>query len=183
MPRLEYVKPGEAQGEMKEIMDHIKKDFGAVPNIFQGMAGSRVALKAYLALNNLIDEGNLSQQEQEITRIAVSQYNDCEYCLAAHAAGAKSTGMKDEEILDIRRGNGSNEKYNALFRFTQQIMETKGFVSDEDIEKFTAAGYTREHIPEVITIIAQKTLSNYFNHVHNTELDMPKAPELEMQEA
>ncbi|HEQ98618.1 MAG TPA: hypothetical protein ENO22_04660 [candidate division Zixibacteria bacterium] len=183
MPRLKYVKPDQAKGEVKKIFDSIKKDFGAIPNIFQGMAGSPVALKAYLALNEIINEGGLSEAEQEITRIAVSQYNNCEYCLAAHTGGAKSAGMKDGEIMDIRRGNGSNEKYNALFWFTQRIMETSGYVSDEDINKFTDAGYTKENIPEVITIIAQKTLSNYFNHVHETELDMPKAPELEMQKA
>ena len=34
-----------------------------------------------------------------------------------------------------------------------------------------------EHIAEVVTILAQKTLSNYFNHIYDTPLDVPVAAE------
>ena len=53
-----------------------------------------------------------------------------------------------------------------------------GFVSDGDISAFRQAGYSDGHITEIVTILAQKTLSNLFNHIHDTELDFPPAPDL-----
>jgi alkylhydroperoxidase family enzyme len=55
-------------------------------------------------------------------------------------------------------------------------------VGDSDISKLREAGYNDEHIAEICVIIGQKTLSNYFNHVHDTEIDFPRAPELETAE-
>ncbi|NND60361.1 MAG: carboxymuconolactone decarboxylase family protein, partial [Gammaproteobacteria bacterium] len=54
----------------------------------------------------------------------------------------------------------------------------RGYVSDEDIAAFRDAGYGDEHIAEIVTIMAQKTISNLFNHIHETELDLPPAPDL-----
>jgi hypothetical protein len=51
-------------------------------------------------------------------------------------------------------------------------------VSDEDIMTFREAGYTDEHIAEIPTILAQKTLSNFFNHIHDTPLDLPAPAEI-----
>jgi alkylhydroperoxidase family enzyme len=82
-------------------------------------------------------------------------------------------GLSKEEVLNIRRGEPSEPKYEALARFTHRVLETKGLVSDKEIDAFRAAGYTDEHIAEVTTILAQKTLSNYFNHIHDTVLDVP----------
>jgi len=59
-----------------------------------------------------------------------------------------------------------------------RVLDTKGFVSDEDLDAFRAAGYTDEHIAEATTILAQKTLSNYFNHIHDTPLDVPALAEI-----
>jgi hypothetical protein len=38
-------------------------------------------------------------------------------------------------------------------------------VSDGDLEDFTRAGFTNIHTAEINVIIAQKTLSNYFNRL------------------
>ena len=55
---------------------------------------------------------------------------------------------------------------------------TKGYVSDSDIEAFKNTGYTDAQVAEITVIIAQKTLSNFFNHINDTDLDLPAAPEL-----
>ncbi len=183
MPRLNYIKPEDAQGEIKDIYKDLKSEYGQVFNLFQGLANSPTALKAYLKLNELISEGKLNEREAEITRLAASWENDCSYCKAAHYNGLKKTGMDENEIQDLLNGESDNKKYSTLWWFTRKVMDTRGFVDSGDIEKFKNAGYDDEYIPEVITVIAQKTLSNYFNHIHDTEVDMPEIPEMEMQEA
>jgi alkylhydroperoxidase family enzyme len=48
-------------------------------------------------------------------------------------------------------------------------------VSDDDLESFKNAGFTDTHAAEITVIIAQKTLSNFFNHINATDLDLPAA--------
>ena len=178
MPRLKQVTPENAHGEVKEIYDAVKSRFGMIPNLFIGFASNPAVLKSYLALDELISGGVLTPVEREIVRLTVSQINDCEYCLAAHTAVGKMSGLSEEQMLSARRGKAEDPKHAALVNFTHKVMETKGFVGDGDIEAFRAAGFSDEHIGEVVAIIAQKTLSNLFNHINETEVDFPQAPKI-----
>ncbi|GAB4242435.1 MAG: carboxymuconolactone decarboxylase family protein [Acidobacteriota bacterium] len=178
MPRLQVVSPDAAVGDVKEVYDTIEQRFGRVPNLIQALGNSPVALKAYVTLDALIAEGTLVPVEREIVRLIVSEYNQCHYCVAAHTLGCRAASLSDREILELRRGNAGNPRHAALAAFTRRVMETKGFVADEDLRRFRDAGYEDQHVGEIITVIGQKTISNYFNHVHETELDFPAAPEL-----
>lgn len=178
MARLPAVSYEEADENIKKIYDGILSKFGMVPNIFKGMANSPVALNAYLKLDEMILGGNFSPVEQDIVRITVSQYNKCEYCVAAHHGGLLAKNVSKEEIMNIRKGTPSDPKHAALVTFTLKVMETKGFVEDKDLAVFKNAGFTDAHVAEITVIIAQKTLSNTFNHINNTDLDLPAAPEI-----
>jgi alkylhydroperoxidase family enzyme len=65
-----------------------------------------------------------------------------------------------------------------LINFTIRVLETKGHISDGEIQAFKEAGYSDAHAAEITVIIAQKTLSNLFNHINDTDLDLPAAPEI-----
>ncbi len=64
----------------------------------------------------------------------------------------------------------------ALINFTMKVLESKGHVSDGDIEAFKGAGFTDAHTAEITVIIAHKSLSNLFNHIYDTDLDLPSVP-------
>ncbi|WP_206601123.1 hypothetical protein [Pseudophaeobacter leonis] len=49
-------------------------------------------------------------------------------------------------------------------------------MSNTQIEEFLAVGYTRQTILEVILGTALKTLSNYTNHIAETDLDVAFQP-------
>lgn len=149
-----------------------------VPNIFKGMAISTVTLNAFLKLDELISNGTFTAMEQEIVKIVVSQHNNCRYWLAAHTGSLSGQGLTSEDIVNIRKGNASDPKHIALINYTGKVLETKGFVSDGDIEEFKNAGYSDAQAAEVTVIIAQKTLSNLFNHINDTDIDLPEAPEI-----
>ena len=178
MARLPIITYKKADGETQKVYDTIKSKFGMVPNIFKGMANSPVTLNAYLTLDAMIAGGNFSPVEQDIVRMTVSQRNKCNYCVAAHTGSLLSKKVSKEEILQIRKGHPANPKHAALIAFTLKVMETKGFVSDSDIDAFKQAGFTDVHAAEITVIIAQKTLSNFFNHINDTDLDLPEAPEI-----
>ncbi len=173
MPRLKVIETEAATGEVKELFEASQQEFGNVFHLFKGLANAPLALEAYLTLEKLIAGGKLSPVEQDIVRLRASEWNGCEYCLGAHTMTAEMKGLPEEEIHRLRRGEASEPSHAALVRFTSRVLETRGFVDDQDLDAFRRAGYTDEHVAEVVTILAQKTLSNYFNHIHNTPLDVP----------
>ncbi len=177
MPRLKVVETEAATGKVKELYEASQREFGNVFNLFKGLANAPLALEAYMTLEKLIAGGKLSPVEQDIVRLRASELNGCEYCVGAHSMTAQMKGLPEEETRRVRRGEATEPNHAALVQFTGRVLETKGFVDDEDLDAFRQAGYTDEHIAEVVTILAQKTLSNYFNHIHETPLDVPVAAE------
>ena len=178
MSRLHTVEKAGATGEVKTLYEQIEKKMGAVPNIFTGMANSPVLLKAYLKLDELIEGGTLSPTEQDMARLVVSQYNGCSYCLAAHTRTGVSKGLSEEEIKAVRRGRPTDDQHQALVTFVRRILESRGAVDTADLQSFRDAGYSDGQVCEVITLIGQKMMSNYFNHVHQTDLDFPEAEKI-----
>lgn len=178
-PRLNSIEPEAAEGKVAAIYGQVKSRMGMVPNLFKGLANSPQALEAYLELDRLIGDGSLTPVEQQLVRMVASVHNGCTYCVAAHTLGLKGAGMSDEDILEVRRGQSEDPKLQALITFTQETLATKGFVSDDDLAAIRAAGYKDANIADLMVVIAQKALSNYFNHIHDTVLDLPPAPPLD----
>jgi uncharacterized peroxidase-related enzyme len=178
MARLPIVTYEQADEQTKQTYDAIQSKFGMVPNIFKGMANSPATLAAYLQLDEIISGGSFSPIEQNVVRMTVSQYNGCGYCVAAHTMGLGGLGMDPDVIINMRKGQSEDPKINALITFTNTVLKTKGNVADADLEAFQSAGYSNAHATEITVIIAQKTLSNLFNHINDTDLDLPAAPEI-----
>ncbi len=179
MPRLNVVTPDQATGKLKDTYANVKQKFGAVINIFQGMGNSPAALNAYLAMSGALADGELSPEDREVIYLAVSQHNNCNYCVSAHTVVAKGVGLSNEQILAARRFQPESDKHRALLQFIRRVIETKGFVDDADIEAVRQAGYSDGQIAESIAYIGLATYSNFFNHVFDTPLDFPQAPPLE----
>lgn len=62
-------------------------------------------------------------------------------------------------------------KLEALRQFTIVINQSRGWPTDTQVAAFLDAGYTRQTVLEVILGTALKTLSNYTNHIAETDLD------------
>ena len=103
--------------------------------------------------------------------------NNCTYCVAAHTAGAKMAGMGDDQIEALRQGQPlADPALDALRRFTAVLVDARGWVSEEQLSAFFAAGYSRANVLEVLVGITMKTLSNYTNHLGGTPLDHELEP-------
>lgn len=175
MTRLPVVDP--SHESVNEIFDGPLK--GKHLNIFKGMANSPAVLKLYLNMSDAINSFGLSPAEREIIQLAVGQANNCDYCTAAHTAIGKGAGLTEQQTVEARQGRISDDpKLHALATFATQLHEKNGFVSDQDLASFKAAGYSDAHIAEVVGAYAMAVFTNYFNHVNQTEIDFPAAPPL-----
>ena len=62
----------------------------------------------------------------------------------------------------------------AALHFARQLVENRGWVNDEDLNRVRRAGYGDGEIAEIVAVVAWKTFANYFNHVAGTEIDFPE---------
>ncbi len=163
-----------ATGIAKEILDGTNAKLGFVPNMYRAMANSGGFLSTYVHGYNAFREGSgFTPIEQEVVFLVISRENGCDYCLAAHSMIADKMSKLDAETLAaVRLGNSlPDEKLRALAVFTSHVFSTRGMVLNAEATAFLAAGYEEKQIMEVVLAIAVKTLSNYSNHIHHSEVD------------
>ena len=162
-----------APESVKPELAAAQQAYGSIPNLYRGFATNPAALKMYLSFNEVLQEhGCLSPVEQQLVYLTASAENGCTYCVGAHSVLAGMASMPEQTLTELREQKPlSDSKLNALRNFTLSLMEHRGWVPENDIAEFEAAGYSQQHVLEVITILAQKTLSNYFNHMAKTPLD------------
>jgi AhpD family alkylhydroperoxidase len=170
-PRLPAVDPAHATGRAKEVFEGPLK--GKTFNIFRSMASAPVLLDMYLGIAGAMGKASLSHKEQEVIQLAVAEANNCEYCASAHTVIGKGAGLTDAQTIEARRGTMMDAKLNALAKFALAIHEKKGFVTDADIASFKKAGYTDQHMGEVVGSYIQMMFTSTFNHMNNTPVDFP----------
>lgn len=156
------------------IFDNLKEAVGFVPNLYAAYAYSENALKNYLDFSNA--KTSLKAKEKEAVNLAVSQVNNCEYCLSAHTAIAKMNGFSEDQILELRAGKASFDvKLDALAKLAKNITENRGYTDQDVLEYFFNSGWTKENLIDTISLVGDKTISNYINNTTKIPVDFPVA--------
>lgn len=171
-------KRNEVSTTNQAIFDNLEKAVGFVPNLFATYAYSENALKNYLDFSNA--KTSLKAKEKEVVNLAVSQVNNCEYCLSAHTAISKLNGFSEDQILDLRAGRAPfDEKLDALAKLAKNITENRGITDTVVLENFFNAGWTKENLIDTILLVGDKTISNYINNTTRIPVDFPEVKALE----
>ncbi len=161
-----------AEASAAKMLDDINRAYGFIPNLYGIFAESPAALRAYMTMGKIFDESSFSATERQLVILAVSRYNECDYCMAAHTVVAGMQKVPTDVIEAIREDRPiGDDRLEALRTFATAVVQRRGWVSDDDISAFLAAGFSRAQILEVVLGVSFKTLSNYTNHVADTILD------------
>lgn len=161
------------------IFNQLEKGLGFVPNLYASFAHSETALDNFLTFGN--SKTSFTAKEKEVINLAVSQVNNCVYCLSAHTAIGKMNGFSEDQIFEIRTGNASfNEKYDALAKFARNVALNRGAATEEAINNFYEAGYTKGNLADAILVIGEITITNYFHKTTDVPVDFPVAEPLEI---
>ncbi|MEM7046851.1 MAG: carboxymuconolactone decarboxylase family protein [Pseudomonadota bacterium] len=161
----------------KPLLEDIKKTVGFVPNLLGTMAQAPAMLEGYTTLASIFDKTDLSEAERQIILMTNSRLNGCTYCMVAHTSLSQMAGVANDVIEALRAGTPiANPKLEALRTFATVINESRGWPTQADIKDFLAAGYNQQNILEVIQGTALKVMSNYTNHIAQTDLDSAFAP-------
>lgn len=178
MARFNQINPETATGKTKELLDAVKAKLGLVPNMTRAMANSPAVLEAYVQFSGAMGKGTISAKNREQISLAVGEANGCDYCLSAHSTIGKMVGLSAEQIRDSRQGLAVDAKTDALLNFAGKVVDERGRVSSEDLQKVRAAGFDDAAIAEIVANVALNIFTNYFNNVVETDIDFPKAEPL-----
>lgn len=155
-----------------ELLEQVQGKYGFVPNLIGNMVHAPATAKAYLALGDLMGDTSFDLTEQQVILLAVSRYNECEYCVGAHSAISAMQKVPGNVVESIRNDHPiADQKLEALRAFTTTVVDQRGVLSEEQTKSFLAAGYSNAQILDVILGVAMKTISNYTNHIAQTKLD------------
>jgi len=159
------------------LLDQTRRQLGRVPNLYSALANGPAALAGYLALHDHLGRGVLSARLREQLALLVAQENHCTYCVSAHTLRGRRLGLTDEELARTRKATDDTDPHaDAVLRIAHEVMHTRGRVEDTTLADARQAGVTDAELAEIVAHIALNTLSNYFNHLAQPDLDFPEVP-------
>jgi hypothetical protein len=92
---------------------------------------------------------------------------------------AKAAGLTTEQTVAIRDGSYADDpKLGALLALVRESTGDVGTVQDSTWQAALHAGWSDAELTEVSVHIALNLFTNHFNHLVETDLDLPAAPGL-----
>lgn len=174
MSRITTVTDDIANSEQAELFAAIKAKLGIVPNFLRVFANSPDALKAFLGFHHIAGSGSLDAATRERIALTLAQKNECSYCLSAHTAIGRKTGLNSDEITANRQGDSHDAKAAVAVKFARKLAEHTGDVTTAELQEMRDAGFTDADIVEVITHTGINLLTNILSKASRVDIDFPK---------
>jgi len=137
------------------------------------LAESPVALNAYLHINEqLMKHSSLTPAQVQTALLAISEVNQCEFCIAAHSWVGSKMLANPQTVKAIREGGDIEDTQDrAMVQLIRAVVRDRGFVADEIVEQFLNVGFSKENLFDLLVCNMLKALSNYANHLTGTEIN------------
>lgn len=137
-----------------------------LPDAVARMAAAPETLRGFLAAHTEYERSSLSQVEREIVTLVVAAHHGCHVCIRMHSAilerAAPDTGL----AADLVRGTAlTDDRYEALRRFTATVIETRGAVPETTLDDFLGHGFTSQNALDVVLGVGTYTISTYANRL------------------
>jgi len=174
MSRLPAIQTETAGAKAKQLLEAVQAKLKITPNMTRVMANSPAVLEGYLGLSGALAGGSLPAKLREEIALEVGEQNGCQYCVSAHTAIGKLTGLTDTEIEEAREARSNSPKHAAALEFARQVVAKRGRVTDADFEAVRKGGFGDGEIAEILTHVALNVFTNYFNTATEVEVDFPK---------
>lgn len=174
MSRFQSFDSTTATGKSQDLLKAVKAKLGRDLAMTGVMANSPAVLEGYLNFSGALAGGQLSAKLREQIALVTAQENHCNYCLSAHSAIGQMVGLSHEQIVASREAKGQDDKTTAALKFAKQVLDSKGQVSESDLEAARTAGFSDGEIAEIIANVALNVFTNYFNIATDVDIDFPK---------
>ena len=173
MSRLKQLSDADATPAATEIFGALKSNIGMVPNLYRVLGNQPAALAATLKFGDELGKGSFDPKTREAIALTVAGANNCDYCASAHTAISKSLKVGDVEIANRLNGRSDDAKLDAILTFATAVVEKRGLVDDADLKAARDANLNDGEIVETTVNVVANILTNYVNHIAQTDIDFP----------
>ena len=158
----------------KPALRDLRSAFGMIPNVAGTMATSPVLINSLVGLFGRVHGGSFTETQIQAVLLTNAVTNACTWAVAFHSALALKEGLTPADVEAIRAGRSPQDgKLGALSTLARALIEMRGRIDDQVAEQFLAAGFGKDHLLEVIAVVAASTITNYTANVTNPPLEAP----------
>jgi alkylhydroperoxidase family enzyme len=156
----------------KKLFENSLNNFGMIPNLHAVLGDEPPVLEAYQQMHRLFQETSFDSEELTVVWQTINVEHQCGYCVPAHSMIADMMKVDPSINKALREGTAlPNEKLQVLHDTTLLILRNRGHLTEEELARFFAAGYSQKHILAILLGLSQKVISNYINHIAKTPVD------------
>src|SRR3954451_8485315 len=123
--------------DIRARIETVQEKSGFIPNVFLMLAYRPEEFRAFMAYHDtLMDKpGGLTKAEREMIVVAVSSYNQCQYCVVAHGAilriRAKNPLIADQVAANFRKADVT-PKQKAMLEYARKVPMRSNELEDAD---------------------------------------------------
>ncbi len=156
----------------KPALQQLQLAFGMIPNIAGAMATSPVLINSLVGVFGNVHDGSFTEAQVQAVLLTDAVTNAAEWAVAFHSALALKEGLDPADVKAIRkRAVPQDKKIAALSTLARTLIETRGRISENDADAFIAAGFGKDHLLEIVAIVAASTITNYTAGIVNPPLE------------
>jgi AhpD family alkylhydroperoxidase len=145
-----------------------------IPNLIGAMSTSPVLINSLVGLFGKVHGASFTEPQVQSVLLTDAVTNGCAWAVAFHTALALKEGIDPADVQAIRDGRlPKDSKLAALSGLAKTMIEKRGRPGDEDVNRFLAAGFGKDHLLEVIAAVAASTITNYTGNITKPPLDAP----------
>jgi AhpD family alkylhydroperoxidase len=159
-----------APAESRPFLEETQRRFGFIPLASARHATAPAVMEGFGHLLDVFERTSLSPLEREAVALALAGKLDCKLCRDLHRRFAQKQGASRELVEGlIARRDIPDARLRALVELTERIVDTHGVLTDAELGRFLAEGFTARQALEVVVGVATYTLSIFANHLTRSE--------------
>jgi len=156
----------------KPSLKQLQSAFGMIPNLVGAMATSPVLINSLVGLFGNVHGGSFTEAQVQTVLLTDAVTNASAWAVAFHTTLALKEGIDPADVQAIREGRlPKDNKLAALSSLARTMIEKRGRLNEDDVDRFIAAGFGRDHALEVVAIVAASTITNYTGSITKPPLE------------
>ncbi|MBS3817276.1 MAG: peroxidase-related enzyme [Candidatus Thermoplasmatota archaeon] len=171
MSWINEIEEEQAEDELSEIYEDIKRKRGKLSNIMKIQSLNPEAMKSHLDLylSIMFKDRCISREMCEMIGVIVSSHNGCRYCVNHHAEALSHFWKDDKRVQELAKDFENldlSEEERALAAYVSELTENPDNISETDVQKLKDAGFTDEQVLNI------NMICSYFNFVNRIALGL-----------
>ena len=150
MTFIETIPAEDADGEVAEMYDGMREQFGRLPNLVRVFSLRPDVYRAWLQLNGAVKAHDL--RRYELATLAAARRLRSSYCSLQHGKVLAEQFLSFEEVPGLPEGLDGADR--AVMELAEKVVDDATSVTEADIDRLRALGLSDAEILDVVLAAA-----------------------------